>query len=222
MLGISFALLEAMPRKKFNLDPESIYHVSARVRNKDWYELPMDTVWEIMSYRLFALRYFYGVRIYAFVLMNNHFHMLVQAPNNNLSEAMQDFMSATSRDIQSLTGRINQIWGKRFSRSRLGNSWHVLNCYKYIYRNPVRAGMVERVEDYRFSTLPGLLGKSHLFIPVEHDVILFEDCFQKVINWLNTPSKKEVEESIKRALRFRDFKLAKINKRPNPGDQSPL
>lgn len=211
-----------MPRKKFNLDPKSIYHVCARVRNKDWYDLPMDAVWEVMSYRLFCIRHFHGVRIYAFVLMNNHFHMLVQAPESNLSEAMQYFMGATSRDIQKLTGRTNQIWAKRFYRTRLDDYWHILNCYKYIYRNPVRAGVVDRVEEYRFSSLPGLLGKDHLFIPIEYDAILFDDCFQKILKWLNTPPQKEAEESIKRALQFREFKLRKINRKPNPWERSPI
>ncbi|OQW50566.1 MAG: hypothetical protein A4S09_01885 [Proteobacteria bacterium SG_bin7] len=154
--------------------------------------------------------------------MNNHFHLLVQAPGDNLSEAMQSFMGSTSRDIQRLTGRINQIWFQRFSRTRLGSCWYVLNCYKYIYRRPVRAGLVDRVEEYCFSTLPGLIGKRHLFIPVECDTILFSSCIEKILFWLNTPSQKEAEESIEHALQFRDFKLRKINRKPSPWESRPI
>jgi REP element-mobilizing transposase RayT len=59
----------------------------------------------------------YKAEIHAFVLMSNHFHLVVSFPENNMSEAMNYFMRETSRMISRDAGRINQTYGSRYFRS---------------------------------------------------------------------------------------------------------
>ena len=94
------------------------------------------------------MSYAFNVKILSFVLMMNHYHLMALFPNNNQSDAMQRFLRDTSLQVQNETGRTNQIWGGRFFRSRLSTYHYLMNCYKYVYQNPKRAGIVERVEDY--------------------------------------------------------------------------
>ena len=65
------------------------YHIVSRVRNKDWYDLPIHRVWKIYmdSFKDSIQRH--PVNILAFVLMNNHFHLLIQTPDSNINQFMQ-------------------------------------------------------------------------------------------------------------------------------------
>jgi putative transposase len=211
-----------MPRPPFEIDPTRPYHIGSRCRNKDWFELPLDFVWEIMQEQLFFLHHAFKIEIYAYVLMANHDHLIARSPLGNLSEAMRYFKGNITRLIQKETGRINQIWGSRFSRTRLGTEMHFRNCYKYIYRNPVKAGIVRGVEEYQYSSLSGLLGRREILIPIQDDPFLFDDNVEKTILWLNETPAQQAEESIRAALRRSDFKLPKINNRPNPWEDNAI
>ena len=117
-----------------------------------------------------------GMEIYAYVLMTNHLHIIAAAKNNNLSDIIRDFKRYTSQKI------IEQISSNRESRRnwllpifRSAASKHKRNtCYQiwthdnhaeevyspaftkskinYIHKNPVKAGMVGRPEEYLFSS----------------------------------------------------------------------
>jgi len=168
----------------------------------------MDEVWTIFSRYLFFIHYAFNVKIHCFVLMNNHFHMVLSTPNANLDSAMNYFMRETSRIISKETGRINQTYGGPYNWSILRSSIYFSHCYKYVYRNPIEAGLSTRVELYKYSTLRGLLGFEHTIIPIEDDELLFQ-CLEDHLLWLNTsyPS-KEVMLDIKNAMGKKEFKFA--------------
>jgi hypothetical protein len=117
-------------------------------------------------------------------------------------------MRETSRIITKSTGRINQTWGQRHYRSVIKNPHHYLHAYKYYYRNPVKAGICGRVEDYPYSTLRGLMGLQPLLIPVQEDLTLFSDV-EGTLKWLNRTPTDAGWESVRKALRKSEFKLAK-------------
>lgn len=168
----------------------------------------MERVWELMGYQLHFIRHAYQIKILGFVLMANHFHLLVLAPNENLSEAMAFFMRETSRTLSRTSSRINRSYGGRFFRSNIKSHHYFLNAYKYIYRNPVHAGLVARAEDYGWSTLRGLLGMDHTIIPVEEDTTLYSDV-EGTLRWLNSPVKENDWQCVRKALRRSEFKFAK-------------
>lgn len=180
----------------------------------------MDLMWDIMQEQLYLTHHAFNIEVYAFVLMINHFHLIARSTEGNLSKAIQYLKLNICRTIQKETGRINQIWGSRFFRTKLLTEWHFRNCCKYIYRNPVKAGIVSFVEEYEYSSLSGLLGRQHLLIPIQNDPFLFEEPLEKTLGWLNTAPSLQAQESIKTALRYSEFKLPKINQRRNPWEDS--
>lgn len=204
-----------MPRKPFLHNPNYPYHLSARSNNKDWFTLDLPEVWEIMSRYLYLMHHEFGVRIHSFVLMDNHFHLLATFPEGNLSAAMQYFMRETSRCMAQQSGRINHVYGGRHFRSAITRPHYFLHAYKYVYRNPVEAGLCLWPEIYPFSTLAGLVGFRHLLVPVFDDV-LFEDVEAKLV-WLRQAPAQEHREAVRRALRGSQFKLAldKHSRRPH-------
>lgn len=207
-----------MARKKTIVSGELPYHVTARCINREWFCLPLPAVWEIMENMLHFVHFAYGFRIHAFVLMNNHFHLIVRAPEKNLSAGMNYFMRETSREIGRRAHRINQTYGARFHRCLINNSHYFLHAYKYVYRNPVEAGIVRRPEDYSYSTLPGLLGRQKVSIPVEFDDTLFNSV-ESTLSWLNKKPSKENHEYVRKALRKQEFQLG-IHR--NSGKDNPL
>lgn len=204
-----------MPRSKVPLQSQLPYHVGARSINADWFAIPMDEVWRIMCNQLFFIHHAFQVEILAFVLMNNHFHLLIRTPLGNLSSAMGWFMRESSRDLTRAGNRINQAYGGRFHRSLIATNHYLLNAYKYVYANPLKAGIADRAEHYPYSTLPGLLGWNQLLIPVSEDPFLFPD-LEGTLDWLNRPVDSSHWDSVRNALRKKEFKLAKLNKLNHP------
>lgn len=158
----------------------------------------------------------FNVRIHAFVLMSNHFHLIALAPEGNLSEAMRFFMSESGRDLRLLSTRVNCTYGTRFHRSLLSSPQYYLHAYKYLYHNPVQAGICERVEEYPYSTLPALLGNSRFDVPV------FDDFNWSTFNsraltlsWLNRKPNEGQWDIVRRSLRKSAFKLPKGRRAPH-------
>ncbi|MDZ4660943.1 MAG: transposase [Pseudomonadota bacterium] len=205
-----------MARNPAILQSTHPYNVGARCINREWFNIPMDEVWEIMSRQLFFIRHAYNVRIHSFVLMSNHFHLLISTPEANLSQAMANFMGETSRYLNLAGNRENETYAGRHFRSIIENYHSFTHAYKYNYRNPVKCGTVTHVESYKYSTLHGLLGLSHLQIPVEEDLLLFPD-IQDTLNWLNTDSGNDNSLVIKYALKRKVFKMRKllVTKKPH-------
>lgn len=209
MAVMNLASGSGMPRKRVQFNPESPLHITARCLNKEWFELPSEVVWTIFEDYLFCLNKNFGIEIHSFVMMANHIHLLAKAPLGNLSHAMQYFMMQTSREITRLSGRINQTWGARYFKSEINGFHHYMNVYKYVYQNPLRANLCERVEDYPFSTIRGLLGESSIYIPLQEDTLLFNpNLDESVLAWLNRRANADQIEEMRRALRKGKFHLS--------------
>jgi len=167
----------------------------------------MENVWDIFSRQLTYINWVYSAEIHAFVLMNNHFHLLISTPLANLSIIMANFMKETSRQINQVTGRINQTYGNRHFRSLIGSPHYYLHAYKYIYRNPVAAGLTERCEIYKYSSLSFLVGKTLARFPTLEDDVLFSDV-EGTISWLNTKPSDENWHTIGNAMKKSNFQIA--------------
>jgi REP element-mobilizing transposase RayT len=198
-----------MPRKKRENSNIYPFHVSARCINKEWFRIPIEEVWLIFNNYLYLAKHAYNLDILNFVLMNNHFHMLLRTPESNLSQAMNYFMREVSKEITRTCGRINQTFGAPYHSSLIKTNHYYLHAYKYVYRNPVEAGLCANVEDYKYSTLNGLLGLSPLIIPVSEDETLFSSV-EQTLAWLNTTYDGDNKNKIKKALKRTEFSFEKI------------
>jgi hypothetical protein len=142
------------------------------------------------------------------MLMPNHLHALltIADPEFDLGQVMQRFMGSLTASLNTVSGRSNRIFGGRYHWMLVGSSLYFAHALKYVYRNPVRAGLCERVEDYPFSTLNGLLGSSPLPFPIHFPFNLdgylhIPERTEDMLEWLNSPSRPEVEEAIRKAYR---------------------
>ncbi len=142
-----------MPRKPIIRSSEHFYHLTGRSNNKDFWYLSIAEVWDIMCDELNQLQLAYKVEIANFVLMNNHFHLILKTPKVDIDKIMYEFMKHTTLKIQKSSGRINKVYGGRYKGCILLDRSYFFNAYKYVYLNPVRASIVKCPIDYPFSTL---------------------------------------------------------------------
>jgi putative transposase len=201
-----------MPRPLRIFSAAHPYHVTARCINRDWFKIPKEIVWSLFCDHLYFATHAYTARIHAFVLMSNHFHLIVSTPEANIDKIMWYLMTEVSRGITLEAGRINQTFGGPYYASLIRSDHYYLHAYKYLYRNPVDAQLAERVEDYKYSTLNALLGRSSLSIPLLADDLLFEN-IERTLAWLNTDYKMDDREHIRLALRKKEFQLPLIRNR---------
>lgn len=216
-MGIRFAYHAVMPRARVQPSESFPYHVTARTPNREIFPIPIDQVWRVMGEHLYFVRRAYGLETLSFVLMSNHFHLLVRTPRANIGEGLNWFLRETSREINRLSGRINQVYGARNHKTLITNPHYFMNAYKYVYRNPVRARLARSVVEYPYSTLPGLLGRERLIIPVAEDTLLFDpNVSESTLRWLNTTPDADREDQVRRALRRSVFTLSTDRKTGRP------
>jgi hypothetical protein len=143
--------------------------------------------------------------------MNNHFHMVLSAPEANISQAMNYFMRETSRCIGRRSGRINQVYGGPYRMTLISSEFHFFIAQKYVYRNPVEAGLSKYAEAYPFSTLHAALGFKHSMIPFIAEDPLFSDT-ERYLHWINKSYPSDQSKNIVRcALKKVEFKFTNRN-----------
>jgi putative transposase len=114
--------------------------VTARSNNKEWFTLPMPEMWTLTQESLREAITVHRVEVISFVLMGNHYHMLLLTPEGNLDDFMYELNKRLALKIKRRTGQINRIFGGRYKWCLIQSQHYLINCYKYVYQNPVRAG----------------------------------------------------------------------------------
>lgn len=195
-----------MPRKPIIRSNDHYYHLVARSNNKDFFDLPLLAVWEIMTSKLGCLQKEFKLQISAFVLMDNHFHLLMLTPDEDIDRVMYFFMKNTTLAIQKYTARINKIFGGRYKGCIIENQNYLLAAYKYIYQNPIRAKLAGRAQDYIFSTLNPETRKTVPFIIEEIIPLALQSGNRELESrWINETFTLEETKSIRTGLSKSQF-----------------
>ncbi len=101
----------------------------------------------------------HDVLIHAYVLMDNHVHLLVHAGQTGaVSRAMRAVGQAYVQAFNQRHGRIGTLWQGRFKSSLVDSDAYALRVIRYIELNPVRAAMIDTPEAHRWSSVHMHLG----------------------------------------------------------------
>jgi putative transposase len=95
----------------------------------------------------------FGCAVHAYVLMTNHVHLLLTPQQNDSASLLMKHLG--QRYVQYINRsyrRSGTLWEGRFRSSIAQSESYVLQCYRYIELNPVRASMVTHPRDYRWSS----------------------------------------------------------------------
>jgi len=96
----------------------------------------------------------YHFRVYGYVLMPEHVHLLVSEPEvATLAKAIQALKISVARRAISYRARdVTPLWQKRYYDHNVRNYESFVEKLRYIHRNPVKRGLVERPEDWNWSS----------------------------------------------------------------------
>jgi len=95
-----------------------------------------------------------GWRLFAWVLMTNHFHLFLRTPEPNLSSGMHDLNAGYASLFNRRHRRVGSLYQGRFRAILVENESHSWELSRYVHLNPVRAKMVEHPKDYLWSSYP--------------------------------------------------------------------
>ncbi|WP_248765139.1 REP-associated tyrosine transposase [Pseudomonas protegens] len=84
----------------------------------------------------------------AWVVMPDHFHWLLALGTGSLSGLMRSIKSRSARDINACLQRTGRVWQKGYHDRALRREENLRGVSRYIVANPIRAGLVTRVQDY--------------------------------------------------------------------------
>jgi putative transposase len=100
----------------------------------------------------------FRIEIHAYCLMGNHYHLLIRTPYANISKAMQHLSSVYTIKYNKLEERDGPLFRGRFKSILIEDDRYGVHLVRYIHRNPLEAGMVQKIEDYQWSSYCAYLG----------------------------------------------------------------
>jgi putative transposase len=89
----------------------------------------------------------------AFVVMPDHYHLVFKLKENGLADVMKSVGSYSAREIKESVDVQGSIWQKGYWDRGIRTEEDVREIFNYIHNNPVRKGLVERPEEWPFSSL---------------------------------------------------------------------
>jgi putative transposase len=138
--------------------PGAFYHVTSRGNErKEVFKTQKDRE-KFLEY-LGSASERYGAIIHIWCQMDNHYHLLLETPRGNLSEIMHHVNGAYTTYFNVKRKRSGHIFQGRFKAILVEESQYAAELSRYIHLNPVRAGIVERPEEYQWSSYRGYIGE---------------------------------------------------------------
>ena len=125
----------------------------------------------------------YNIRLYLFVLMANHLHLVCETPEGNLSKFMQSLSTAYTVYYNLRHGRHGHLLDGRYKAKLVEGDEYLLSLSRYVHLNPVQVGSIKKkpieekvryLREYPWSTYLSYIGKRKKYDFVEYGPILAE------------------------------------------------
>jgi putative transposase len=146
-----------MPRKKRVQFPGAIYHVSTQANG--WEALYLDAT-DYQAFFAFVSRAadYHDLQIHSWCAMATHYHLLLTTPRGDLARAMHRLNSRFAHWFNDVHGEVGHHLRRRYTGVHVETDEHLKWCYRYIAMNPVKAGICDRPEQWRWSSFAWLFG----------------------------------------------------------------
>jgi len=128
--------------------PGAVYHVACRGNDrKNIFRSDDDR--RVFLQMLSRSLDIYSVSLYAYVLMDNHFHVLVETPLGNLSEFMRHFNITYTGYFNRRYNRVGHLYQGRYKSILVEKDAYLSVLSRYIHLNPVRVEAIQNYDDER-------------------------------------------------------------------------
>jgi len=189
-----------MPRSGRVLCESGIYHVILRGNErKDIFQFDEDKLHFLES--IFLKKKEYEFILNAYCIMSNHVHLLINTNLNDLSLIMRGIGVRFATYYNNKYQRVGHVFQDRFKSEPIQNEQYLLAVTRYIHNNPVKARVVNKPDEYKWSSFRTYIGKPSVY--------MVEDT-TSILNIFSPDDKKAKEEFIKFSLLKNDSEDSKI------------
>jgi putative transposase len=171
--------------------PGAVYHVTSRGNEKKAV-FKDDSDREAFLKTLAHVNKRYNWICHAYCLMDNHYHLLIETPEGNLSIGMRQLNGVYTQTLNRRHRRVGHLFQGRFKAILIQKDSHLLEACRYVVLNPVRGQMVERPGDWKWSSYRATSGKENPHPCLTRDWILGQFSrkrvkavkeYQQFVNW---------------------------------------
>lgn len=160
------------------------FHVITQGINKSYiFEKSEDIKYHIKT--MYKLSAQHEIKIIAYCIMNNHVHMLIETDDiKELSKYMQRLNTTYAKYYNKKYNRVGYVFRDRYKTEGIYSEEQLYNCIKYIYDNPVKAGICNRPEEYPYSNYKKInknLKENYIFIDIEDDKKTSEEVIEEYL-----------------------------------------
>jgi len=139
--------------------PGAVYHVTGR-GNERKAIFRDDQDCKIFLNTLADVTLRYNWLCHAYCLMDNHYHLLIDTPDGNLSIGMRQLNGIYTQRFNKRHGRVGHLFQGRFKAVLVQKDSHLLEVCRYVVLNPIRAGIVQRAEEWTWSSYGATAGRT--------------------------------------------------------------
>ncbi|HAC34313.1 MAG TPA: addiction module toxin RelE [Gammaproteobacteria bacterium] len=137
----------------------AIYHVTSRGdRREAIYDDDEDRAYWLDTIGRVCERF--NWRVHAYCLMDNHYHLVIETIDANLSKGMRQLNGVYTQYYNRRHARAGHVFQGRFKAIHVDKETYLLELARYVVLNPVRAGMMKDIADWPWSSYPATVGST--------------------------------------------------------------
>lgn len=185
-----------MPRQRRELGESKIYHIMLRGNEKKYIFHDEEDKKRFINI-LFEKKLVENFKIYAFCLMNNHMHLLINDDNDELATIMKRITVSYVYYFNRKYNRVGHLFHDRFKSEIIDSDRYLFAVIRYIHNNPVKAGLVEKIDSYKWSSYNYYINfSSNTGMHIDTDMIMsmFSEDKIKALKFFVEYSKQENED----------------------------
>lgn len=114
----------------------------------------------------------WNLKISAYCLMSNHYHLLVHTPDGNISRCMRHINGVYTQRFNRQHKKDGQLFRGRYKSVLVDADSHLLEVLRYIHRNPLRAGLATKLDDFAWSSHHGYISNARKWNWLHKDLLL--------------------------------------------------
>ena len=140
----------------------------------------------------------YDFVVHSYVLMDNHYHLLLENKRDNLSDGMRRINSSYAQYFNKKYKRVGHLWQDRFKSWYILNDEYLLTLFRYIESNPIKANISKEFGEYKYTLLYDILN-NNLRECMRHSFVFdFYSDTKELLELLDIPISQTDEELMKK------------------------
>jgi REP element-mobilizing transposase RayT len=137
--------------------PGAVYHVTSRGNARQSIFIDDENRGRFLDVLSIVVERFKWL-CHAYCLMENHYHLLIETPNGNLSKGMRELNGVYTQWFNQRDRRVGHLFQGRYKAIIVEKDNHLLSLCRYVVLNPLRVGLIKKPEQWRWSSYRATIG----------------------------------------------------------------